>query len=80
VYPLIPLARAARAAGHDVTFATTGVFLSKLAALSPPTYDAARDEIARMPHPARCSIVSSIGCPHSWRRGAERLTGWGKRA
>ena len=33
VYPMMPLALAARAAGHDVAFATTGAFLSKLEAL-----------------------------------------------
>lgn len=39
VYPLIPLARAARAAGHEVTIATTGVFVSKLEASGFRTYD-----------------------------------------
>ena len=33
VYPMLPLALAARAGGHDVEFATTGTFLSKLEAL-----------------------------------------------
>ena len=33
VYPLMPLALAAREAGHDVRFATTGQFLDKLDAL-----------------------------------------------
>ncbi len=33
VYPMMPLALAARAGGHDVEFATTGEFLSKLGAL-----------------------------------------------
>ena len=33
VYPMMPLALAARAGGHDVEFATTGAFLSKLGAL-----------------------------------------------
>ena len=39
VYPLMPLALAAREAGHDVRFATTGQFLGKLDArsASPPT-------------------------------------------
>ena len=39
VYPLMPLALAAREAGHDVRFATTGEFLEKLDALAFPTYD-----------------------------------------
>jgi UDP:flavonoid glycosyltransferase YjiC (YdhE family) len=39
VYPLLPLALAASAASHDVRFATTGPFLSKLAALGFPTDD-----------------------------------------
>ena len=40
VYPLMPLANAARAAGHEVTFATTGAFVPKLEALGFPTLDA----------------------------------------
>jgi UDP:flavonoid glycosyltransferase YjiC (YdhE family) len=39
VYPLMPLALAARDAGHDVEFATTGAFLPKLRALGFPTHD-----------------------------------------
>jgi UDP:flavonoid glycosyltransferase YjiC (YdhE family) len=39
VYPLMPLALAARDAGHDVEFATTGPFLAKLRALGFPTHD-----------------------------------------
>jgi UDP:flavonoid glycosyltransferase YjiC (YdhE family) len=39
VYPLMPLALAARAAGHDVEFATTGAFLAKLRALGFVTHD-----------------------------------------
>ena len=39
VYPLMPLAVAARAAGHDVAFATTGAFVPKLEGLGFPTYD-----------------------------------------
>lgn len=52
VYPLMPLAIAARAAGHDVRFATTGAFLDKLGALGFTTYDVgltieeARDALA----------------------------------
>lgn len=53
VYPMMPLANAARAAGHEVMFATTGVFLSKLEALGFATHDVgitiehARDELVR---------------------------------
>ena len=39
VYPVMPLALAARAAGHEVRFATTGPFLPKLTALGFPTDD-----------------------------------------
>jgi UDP:flavonoid glycosyltransferase YjiC (YdhE family) len=39
VYPLMPLALAARDAGHEVAFATTGPFLPKLRALGFPTHD-----------------------------------------
>src|SRR5688500_11687073 len=39
VYPLMPLALAARDAGHAVDFATTGPFLPKLRALGFPTHD-----------------------------------------
>jgi UDP:flavonoid glycosyltransferase YjiC (YdhE family) len=39
VYPVMPLALAARAAGHEVRFATTGPFLPKLAAVGFPTHD-----------------------------------------
>ena len=39
VYPMMPLALAARAAGHDVEFATTGGFLSKLEALGFATHN-----------------------------------------
>lgn len=39
VYPMIPLATAARAAGHHVAFATAGMFVAKLAALGFPTFD-----------------------------------------
>ncbi|MET0458563.1 MAG: glycosyltransferase [Ilumatobacteraceae bacterium] len=39
VYPLMPLAAAARDAGHDVRFATTGMFLPKLRALGYRTED-----------------------------------------
>lgn len=39
VYPLMPLAEAARAAGHEIAFATTGVFVSKLEALGFRTHD-----------------------------------------
>jgi UDP:flavonoid glycosyltransferase YjiC (YdhE family) len=39
VYPLMPLACAARDAGHEVEFATTGPFLAKLRALGFPTHD-----------------------------------------
>jgi UDP:flavonoid glycosyltransferase YjiC (YdhE family) len=38
VYPLMPLAHAARAAGHEVAFATAGPFLAKVAALGFPTF------------------------------------------
>ena len=53
VYPLLPLALAARDAGHDVTFATTGPFLADLAALGFEVHDvgisieAARDALLR---------------------------------
>jgi len=36
VYPMMPLAYAARAAGHEVAFATTGTFLERLARLGFP--------------------------------------------
>jgi UDP:flavonoid glycosyltransferase YjiC (YdhE family) len=39
VYPLMPLARAARDAGHEVSFATAGAFLSKLRVLGFPSHD-----------------------------------------
>ena len=39
VYPLLPLALAARSAGHDVRFATTGPFLRSLGALGFAAYD-----------------------------------------
>jgi UDP:flavonoid glycosyltransferase YjiC (YdhE family) len=39
VYPLVPLANAARRAGHDVSFATTGGFLDKLRRWGFPTDD-----------------------------------------
>ena len=39
VYPMMPLALAARAAGHDVGFATTGAFLSKLETLGFATHN-----------------------------------------
>ncbi len=39
VYPLMPLALAAREAGHDVSIATTGHFLPKLASLGFSTHD-----------------------------------------
>jgi UDP:flavonoid glycosyltransferase YjiC (YdhE family) len=39
VYPLMPLALAARDAGHDVEFATTGPFLAKLERLGFTTHD-----------------------------------------
>jgi UDP:flavonoid glycosyltransferase YjiC (YdhE family) len=39
VYPLLPLAFAARDAGHDVSFATIGRFLPKLGRLGFPTHD-----------------------------------------
>ncbi|MDF2733157.1 MAG: eryC [Desertimonas sp.] len=39
VYPLIPLALAARAAGHDVSFASAGTFVARLQALGFPTFD-----------------------------------------
>ena len=51
VYPLMPLALAAREAGFDTHFATTGPFLGKLGALGFPTHDVgisieqARDEL-----------------------------------
>jgi UDP:flavonoid glycosyltransferase YjiC (YdhE family) len=51
VYPLMPLAMAARDAGHDVTFATTGRFLDKLPSAGFPTHDVgltieqARDQV-----------------------------------
>jgi UDP:flavonoid glycosyltransferase YjiC (YdhE family) len=54
IYPLMPLALAARAAGHDVRFATTGPFLPKLAAIGFPTDDVgitieqARDDLLLM--------------------------------
>jgi UDP:flavonoid glycosyltransferase YjiC (YdhE family) len=38
VYPLIPLASAARAAGHDVSFATAGEFVPRLRALGFRTF------------------------------------------
>ncbi len=53
VYPLLPLALAARDAGHDVAFATTGPFLADLAALGFEVHDvgisieAARDALLR---------------------------------
>ena len=51
VYPLVPLALAARRAGHEVHFATTGPFLERLRRLGFATHDvgvtleAARDEL-----------------------------------
>lgn len=51
VYPMMPLALAAREAGHDVQFATAGAFLPKLLALGFPTHavgltiEQARDEL-----------------------------------
>ena len=39
VYPMMPLALAAREAGHDVQFATTGRFLAVLAGLGFRTHD-----------------------------------------
>ena len=39
VYPLLPLAGAARRAGHHVSFATTGHFLARLDRLGYPTHD-----------------------------------------
>jgi UDP:flavonoid glycosyltransferase YjiC (YdhE family) len=39
VYPLVPLAAAARRAGHDVSFATTGGFVDKLRRWGFPTDD-----------------------------------------
>lgn len=39
VYPIIPLALAARDAGHDVSIATAEPFLTRLAALGLRTYD-----------------------------------------
>jgi UDP:flavonoid glycosyltransferase YjiC (YdhE family) len=51
VYPIIPLAQAAREAGHDVRFATTGRFLEQLRRLGFVAHDvgvsieAARDEL-----------------------------------
>ena len=39
VYPLIPLALAAQAAGHDVSFATAGAFVPRLQALGFRTFD-----------------------------------------
>lgn len=40
VYPLMPLADAMRAAGHDVHLATSGEFVPRLRALGFPTHDA----------------------------------------
>jgi Glycosyltransferase family 28 C-terminal domain len=51
VYPLMPLALAAREAGHDVTFATTGIFLDRLRSAGFTTHDVgltiehARDQV-----------------------------------
>jgi UDP:flavonoid glycosyltransferase YjiC (YdhE family) len=51
VYPMMPLAFAARSAGHDVSFATTGHFLERLHRLGfevhdvGVTIDSARDEL-----------------------------------
>jgi Glycosyltransferase family 28 C-terminal domain len=39
VYPLMPLALAARDAGHEVSFATTGIFRDKLRSAGFPTHD-----------------------------------------
>ena len=39
VYPLMPLAGAARQAGHEVEFATAGPFLAKLGSMGVPTHD-----------------------------------------
>lgn len=57
VYPLMPLAQAARDAGHDVSFATTGAFLSKLGTLGFTSHDVgitmdqAIDEVVRTASP-----------------------------
>lgn len=39
LYPMMPLAEAARAAGHEVVFSTAGSFVPKLRALGFPSYD-----------------------------------------
>ncbi len=40
LYPLMPLAMAARAAGHDVVFSTAGEFVGRLEALGFPVFRA----------------------------------------
>ena len=68
VYPLMPFAEAARAAGHEVRFATTGVFLSKLETLGFPTHD-----VGITIEEARDTLLASVERP---MRRSDGRTDW----
>jgi UDP:flavonoid glycosyltransferase YjiC (YdhE family) len=55
VYPMMPLARAARAEGHDVEFATAGAFVSKLEGLGFATHD-----VGLTIHEAHARLAASL--------------------
>ncbi len=55
VYPVMPLALAARDAGHEVTVATTGNFVPRLAALGLATVD-----VGMTIEQARAELLASL--------------------
>jgi UDP:flavonoid glycosyltransferase YjiC (YdhE family) len=67
VYPLVPLANAARRAGHDVSFATTGGFLDKLRRWGFPT-----DDVGVSIEDARDQLLASLSLEQMARNGDGR--------